>query len=121
MQVNLNKNTIMTATGRYYHEWIEAVYKNNDTKRNDAIRLARIILFFHLSVIIMSLYFKNWYLFVKFLHCNSLLNIVYKGIIGKFIFLNLYEVTQKIFYKIGGKKSEKNLKGKENIETNNSV
>ena len=41
------KNTIKTATGKYYHEWIEAVYEINDTKRNDAINLARIILLFH--------------------------------------------------------------------------
>ena len=58
------KDTFLTALGKSNNEWIGAVYKNHDEERVDAIRLARMIIFFHFSIFILSIILEMWLLII---------------------------------------------------------
>ncbi len=58
------KRTIWTAFGKFPgdNEWIEAVYEDCPEERVKAVNNARVILLFHLSVLVVAIVFKLWLL-----------------------------------------------------------
>jgi fatty acid desaturase len=50
----------LTITGRFNKEWLEAVYVDQEEARKKSINWARMILLFHVALIIVSIVFKLW-------------------------------------------------------------
>ena len=47
-------------SGRFRKEWLEAVYADQEEARRKSINWARLILLFHLAVVVVSVVFKLW-------------------------------------------------------------
>jgi fatty acid desaturase len=49
-------------TGTFHREWLEAVYEDQEKERNTSISWARLLVLFHLALIVVSIVFKLWLL-----------------------------------------------------------
>ncbi|HUI70863.1 MAG TPA: fatty acid desaturase [Spirochaetia bacterium] len=57
---NIKATVKLAFTGKYSHEWLEAVYVGQEEARKRSIRWARTILAFNLAIIAVSVVFRLW-------------------------------------------------------------
>jgi fatty acid desaturase len=62
MVPNIGGTVKLALTGKYNKEWLEAVYTDQEEARKKSINWARIVLLFHLGLIVVSIFFKFWLL-----------------------------------------------------------